>query len=79
MLKIKANKQTCESIFKKRAMHLLSIMTSEQAGWPHCPSGPNTPLEPAQGIRPVVNKHKPTKEKFAFKQTSKLVELKSWL
>lgn len=81
MLKIMTNKEKLKAFFENVlcSLPLLSMMAPGQAGQPHCSSSPNTPLEAAQGIRPAVNKHKPTKEKLAFKQPSQLVELKSSL
>lgn len=80
MLKIKTNKLKCESILKRCAIQPVSTFhndTRSRLGSPTAPLLP--PLEPAPGIRPVVNKHKTTKEKSAFKQTRELVELKSLL
>lgn len=48
----------------------------EQDGQPHCSSSPNPWASTGSQ---TSCKHKPRKEKFAFKQTSELVELKSWL
>lgn len=63
MLKIKTNKVKCESIFKRCAIQPVSTFHNDARSRLGSPTAPLLlpPLEPAQGIRPVVNKHKPTK------------------